>query len=320
MRRLYLCGASNAEGVRLALRVNERHGAWDEIVLLDDDPAKLGRTVLGVEVIGAFSALAGADTANSWVVSLVARTTKGRRQADLRIGAWGVPAGGLISSDVDLMGAEVAPDLIAYQNATIGPEASLAAGCVVFMGAAVGHECIVGRYCVIAANAVLNARVRLGDGVYVGSGAVVLPEVEVGAGATIGAGAVVIGDVPAGATVVGPTGVLVGVPPVAARPSAGGDTVRELASIWSSVLGVGSVGPDQNFFDLGGTSLLALRMLQQLESRLGIALNPVDLYQYPTIAGLSAYLGHRTGTLPGLEQVRARAESRRTRSAREPLT
>jgi UDP-3-O-[3-hydroxymyristoyl] glucosamine N-acyltransferase len=176
--------------------------------LLDDDPARTGQVHLGIHVIGAFEALRNAPV-GAEAVNLVARTTAGRIKAAERIASFGVPMTGLVGADVDLCGAHVAPDLIAYPNATIGPEASVGAGCVVFMGAIVGHECSVGQYCVIAANAVLNARVQLGDGVYIGSSAVVLPEIVVGAGATIGAGATVVDDVPPGATVLSPRADLV---------------------------------------------------------------------------------------------------------------
>jgi len=56
MRKLYLCGAGNSEGVRLAQQINARHPRWDHIVLLDDDPAKLGSERLGVPVVGRIDA------------------------------------------------------------------------------------------------------------------------------------------------------------------------------------------------------------------------------------------------------------------------
>ena len=62
-----------------------------------------------------------------------------------------------------------------------------------------------------------------------------------------------------------------------------------LASIWSEVLGVKQVGRHDNFFALGGHSLLSLKVLSRLralkEPRLDFKLR--DLMQRPTIAGLS---------------------------------
>jgi serine acetyltransferase/acyl carrier protein len=312
-RRLFLCGAGNPEGVRLAIRANQAADRWDEIVLLDDDPCVGGRACLGVVVVGGFDHLALHDPTRSEVVNLVARTTAGRQKARDRIAGFGVPFTGIISADVDTLGAEVAPDVLVYPNATIGPEAAVGAGSVVFMGAAVGHECLVGAHCVIAANSVLNARVRLGDGVYVGSGAVVLPEVEVGAGATIGAGAVVLADVPAGATVAPPRSDVLrrgGATPPAVPPE---KVAGALTVLWAEVLGAARVRPEQNFFDLGGNSLLAMRLIQRIEETLGVTLGAVDLFQYPTVSALAARLGaSRPGmAAPVLDQALSRAERRR---------
>lgn len=203
MSVLYLCGAGNASGVRLALRVNQDHARWDRIMLLDDDPTKHGQSRLGVEIAGSFATLAEADVESAEVVNLVARTTTKRWAARDNIRRYGVPFAPLISPLVDVEGVDVGKDITVYHNATIGPETAVGDASVIFMGAIVGHECQLGRCCVVAANAVVSARVQLGDGVYVGTNATILPEVTVGPWATIGAGSVVIEDVPPGATVMG---------------------------------------------------------------------------------------------------------------------
>ena len=43
------------------------------------------------------------------------------------------------------------------------------------------------------------------------------------------------------------------------------DTESQLAGIWQNLLGLESVGVDQNFFDLGGDSSLAVRMFAEIE-------------------------------------------------------
>ncbi|MHC4548838.1 MAG: acetyltransferase [Planctomycetota bacterium] len=203
MKTLYLCGGGNSEGVRLALRINREQARWDRIVVLDDDPAKRGHDFMGVEVIGPFSLLADADPERSEVANLVARSTAKRWSARCKIAEFGLPFATLLHPNVDIEGAEIAQDVIAYQNSTIGPEVSIGNGSVIFMGAAAGHECRMGQCCVLAPNAVINARVQLGNGAYVGTGAAILPEVKIGPWATVAAGTTVIRDVPAGATVMG---------------------------------------------------------------------------------------------------------------------
>jgi acyl transferase domain-containing protein len=70
-------------------------------------------------------------------------------------------------------------------------------------------------------------------------------------------------------------------------------TDRALAEVWSQVLGVEPVGTDDNFFDLGGNSLLALQMLVLVKKRFGIVLPAVTLFEAPTVHTLAAILDSR---------------------------
>lgn len=205
MSTLYLCGAGNSEGVRLAQTINQKQPRWDRIVILDDDLARHGQTILGVEIAGPFALLERAQDSDE-VANLVARTTVKRWAAHCKIEGYGLPFATMINSDVDTTGAEFDRNTIVYQNATIGPLVSMGEASVVFMGAVVGHGSKLGRCCIVAPNAVINARAQMGAGVYVGSNATILPEVKVGSWATIGAGTVVTHDAPDGATVMGVPG------------------------------------------------------------------------------------------------------------------
>lgn len=69
---------------------------------------------------------------------------------------------------------------------------------------------------------------------------------------------------------------------------------RILAEIWSSVLGLEQVGIEDNFFDIGGTSLLGLQMVTRVQKQLGSEFRAVKLYQYPTIRTLAQYLDRET--------------------------
>lgn len=206
MTTLYLCGAGNVEGVRLALRVNDRYCRWQRLVVLDDNPELHGRAIMGVPVAGPFDMLADADPGSAEVVNLVARTTANRSRARQRLREFGVPFTGLIDPSVDPRGSTFGTDILAFHNATLGTHSAVAEGVAVFMGAVVGHGSTVGPCCVLAPNAVINARVTLGEGVYVGTNGTVLPDVTVGAGATIGANSVAVQDIPPGATVLGVPG------------------------------------------------------------------------------------------------------------------
>jgi amino acid adenylation domain-containing protein len=60
-------------------------------------------------------------------------------------------------------------------------------------------------------------------------------------------------------------------------------TEKELASIWSELLGVKDVGVHDNFFDLGGHSLLIIRLINEVRKALGFPLRVSEVLQNPTI-------------------------------------
>lgn len=206
MRTLYLCGSGNPEAVRLSLLINRKQQRWDRILLLDDDPAKVGRQLLGVVVAGPFNLLLQADQATDEVANLVARTTAKRWVVRHNLEKYGLRFATLIHPDVEVEGVEFGSDVTVYGRATLGAQSVLGEGSVVLMGGVVGHGSRVGRCCVVAPNAVINARVQVGDGVYVGSNATILPDLKLEPWVTVGANSVVMRDVPAGATIVGVPG------------------------------------------------------------------------------------------------------------------
>ncbi len=65
------------------------------------------------------------------------------------------------------------------------------------------------------------------------------------------------------------------------------DTESQLAGIWRELLGLESIGIDQNFFDLGGDSSLAVRMFAEIEKVFKIKMPLAALYETPTIEELS---------------------------------
>jgi amino acid adenylation domain-containing protein len=64
----------------------------------------------------------------------------------------------------------------------------------------------------------------------------------------------------------------------------------ELAEIWASVLGLERVGIEDNFFDIGGTSILGMQCVSRIQKRYSSNFRAVMLYQYPTVRALAQYL------------------------------
>src|SRR5262249_20597465 len=68
-------------------------------------------------------------------------------------------------------------------------------------------------------------------------------------------------------------------------PAAGLES--QVAAIWKEVLGVERIGVDTNFFDLGGHSLLLLRIHSRLKRAMHTSLSVVDLFLHPTVRTLA---------------------------------
>lgn len=60
-----------------------------------------------------------------------------------------------------------------------------------------------------------------------------------------------------------------------------------LQRVWQQCLGVGSVDPSANFFDLGGDSLMAISIAMTASNE-GLSITPQDLYEHPTLTSLTA--------------------------------
>jgi amino acid adenylation domain-containing protein len=67
-------------------------------------------------------------------------------------------------------------------------------------------------------------------------------------------------------------------------------TEETIARVWEEVLGVAHVGLDENFFEIGGHSLLLARLQERLRGALGREVTIVDVFQHPTVEALAAHL------------------------------
>jgi dihydroaeruginoic acid synthetase len=65
---------------------------------------------------------------------------------------------------------------------------------------------------------------------------------------------------------------------------------QTVAGLWTALLPVASVGRDENFFALGGDSLLATRLVAEVQRALGVELPMRDVMRAPTVAALSALI------------------------------
>jgi amino acid adenylation domain-containing protein len=76
-----------------------------------------------------------------------------------------------------------------------------------------------------------------------------------------------------------------------------------LAALWAEALGVPRVGPDDDFFALGGHSIIAVRLLGRIRETLGLDVPQRLLFEAPTVAALAARLAQGGGARPAIPQV-----------------
>ena len=65
---------------------------------------------------------------------------------------------------------------------------------------------------------------------------------------------------------------------------------RKIAAIWSDTLGVERIGLEDNYFELGGDSILSIRITSRLRAEFGVEVSPRVLFAAPTVAALAAAL------------------------------
>jgi amino acid adenylation domain-containing protein/non-ribosomal peptide synthase protein (TIGR01720 family) len=61
-----------------------------------------------------------------------------------------------------------------------------------------------------------------------------------------------------------------------------------LAGIWADVIGIDRVGVHDNFFEIGGDSILSIQIVTRAQAA-GVRLTPMDIFQHPTVAQLAAH-------------------------------
>ena len=82
------------------------------------------------------------------------------------------------------------------------------------------------------------------------------------------------------------------------------DLTKELAHIWAEVLGVPGLGIHDDFFELGGDSLRAARIVSRAIRSLGLDLPMEAFFHVPTVAGMARFIeqsrlaGHELASWP----------------------
>jgi UDP-perosamine 4-acetyltransferase len=201
---LGLGAGSHAKSLLEAIR---SLGSFEAVALVDDDPQRLERELLGIPVDSNPDALdrlqrKGVRHAFVGVGGTSDALARQRVFERLRDAGFELPpilhANAVVSSLARVGdGAQILACAVVNVHADIGQ------GAIVNTGAIVEHDCRVGHHAHVAPGARLAGLVTVGEGAHVGIGAVVIEGVRLGGGAFVAAGAVVVRDVEEGVRVAG---------------------------------------------------------------------------------------------------------------------
>lgn len=195
--RVVLIGGGNA-----AMQVMEilRTDAGKRIVgIVDDTPAKRGRAVQGIPVIGPTSALGELRRAGAFDAAICAfgapvearrrfREVCAREEIPL---ANAIDPTARIASDATIGAGNVVCAFVHLgTGAVLGDNNFLSAYNSYDHHARIGDDCSTGPGCMASGNVTIGSRVRLGTGIFV------QPGVRIGDGAQVASGAVIVSDVP----------------------------------------------------------------------------------------------------------------------------
>lgn len=91
---------------------------------------------------------------------------------------------------------------------------------------------------------------------------------------------------------------------------------RDLQSLWCRILRISQAGLDDNFFDLGGDSLLLVAVHSNLQKMLSLDISITDLFEFTTIRKLARHIAEKEKEAPSLSAVQQQAYQQREAFAR----
>ncbi len=92
---------------------------------------------------------------------------------------------------------------------------------------------------------------------------------------------------------------------------------QKIAAVWQETLGVEKVGINNNFFDLGGHSILIVHVHSKLRRALNVDLSIIKMFQYPTISSLAKHLSEELSEQASYQGVKSRAMRQKDALARQ---
>lgn len=190
MKRLLVLGAGGHAAVVADAAIESRD--YEVIGFADDDPGKIGTTILGNPVLGTIAqALAKTWDVDALIVGIGDNDTRAKLAAAV-LAAEHVLGTVIHPAATVAQSARVGSGTAVLAGAVLNPEVTLGDNVIVNTRASIDHHSSIGDSVHVAPGATLGGAVTIGAASLVGIGSAVLPEITVGQGCVIAAGAVVV--------------------------------------------------------------------------------------------------------------------------------
>jgi sugar O-acyltransferase (sialic acid O-acetyltransferase NeuD family) len=200
MKAIYCAG----EQGRVVVDILRAAGDTEDIVFVDDDPARHTEQIAGHSVVGDLDEFTAAYTANTQCVVAFGDRPGVRLQLADRLSNRGYKFFNAVHPSTQISEtAELGEGLMINAQSYIGPDVIVEDHILIDSCVTISHESVLKGGSTIAPNATLAGGVVVEEDAYVGPSATIVEDLTIGSGAVVGAGAVVTEDVPPNTTVVG---------------------------------------------------------------------------------------------------------------------
>ena len=202
MKHLYIVGAGSVGG---HIASNQLLYGLEgvEVIFIDRDPTKIGKSFVGRPIIGSVDYLLSLKDPIEVVIGAAFPSIKKRVFTKLAVNK-NISFPNLISKNAWIShGVSIGKGVIIYPHCSINYGSILDDFSILNMNCSVGHECHIGQFTSLAPGVNLGGNTIIGQSTQMGIGSCTKQSVRIGDNVEVGGQAMVVNDIPTGVTVKG---------------------------------------------------------------------------------------------------------------------
>ena len=167
---------------------------YDEILFLDDNPAKTG--YMGYKAMVSEDIFSKYDTADTKFVMAIGEPIY-RKKLIERIREKGYGFETLIHPTAYIgLNSAIGQGTVIQRGSLVSCDCTIGENCFLQPSSNVGHNCVIGEDCIISTNVVVSGDVHIGNDTYIAIGVSIIQGAKIGCDSVVGMGSVVVRDIP----------------------------------------------------------------------------------------------------------------------------